>query len=224
MSSVRVLHVDDEPDIREVVEMSLGLDPDLAIKSCASGADALVASSDWPPDLILLDVMMPVMDGPTTLRRLREHPVTINTPVVFMTARAQAREIEQFVSLGAIGVIAKPFDPMTLARAVKGFVRPSKASLAALRETFLERARRDAAALAPYRTAFAPDSHSVPALEQVKTIAHSLSGAGGIFGFPRISELSAALAQASDAMLEGIGTASDVAGALDDLLAAIEAE
>jgi CheY-like chemotaxis protein len=224
MSAVRVLHVDDEPDIREVVEMSLGLDPELAIKSCASGADALTASNEWPPDLILLDVMMPVMDGPTTLRRLRQCPATVNTPVVFMTARAQAREIEQFVSLGAIGVIAKPFDPMTLARSVKGFVRPSNASLAAMRETFLERARRDAAALTPYHAALAPDSHSVPALEQVKAIAHSLAGAGGIFGFPKISELSGALAQAADAMLNGTGAASDVARTLDALLAAIEAE
>src|SRR4051794_399418 len=113
MHSLRVLHVDDEPDIREVVEMSLALDPDFMIRGCGSGADALTASDEWPPDLILLDVMMPVMDGPTTLKRLRERPKTAYTPVVFMTARAQAREIEQFVALGAAGVIPKPFDPMT---------------------------------------------------------------------------------------------------------------
>jgi CheY-like chemotaxis protein len=221
MSSLRVLHVDDESDIREVVEMSLALDPDFMIRSCGSGADALTASDDWPPDLILLDVMMPVMDGPTTLRRLRERPKTTYTPVVFMTARAQAREIEQFVALGAAGVIAKPFDPMTLAESVKNFVRPSKISLAALRHGFLDRARHDAAALAPYRAALAPDGHSVAALEQVKTIAHSLAGAGGIFGFPGISEKAAVLARVTDAMLDGTGGATDVAGALDDLLAEI---
>ena len=203
MSSLRVLHVDDEPDIREVVEMSLGLDPEFTIKSCASGADALSASDAWPPDLILLDVMMPVMDGPTTLKHLRERPETTHTPVVFMTARAQAREIELFVSLGAVGVIPKPFDPMTLAQSVKAYVRPSKASLAALRSGFLQRASSDAAALAPYRAALAPDGHSLPAVEQVKSIAHGLAGAGGIFGFPAISEKSAALARAADAMLEG---------------------
>jgi len=224
MSSVRVLHVDDEPDIREVVEMSLSLDPDLAIKSCASGADALAASNDWPPDLILLDVMMPVMDGPTTLKRLRESPRTATTPVVFMTARAQAREIEQFVSLGAAGVISKPFDPMTLAGSVKSLVCPTKAALAALRESFLERARRDAAALAPYRTALTPDSHSARALEQVKTIAHGLVGAGGVFGFPRISELSTALAHSVDGMLEGTGSPAAVQQGIDDLLAEIERE
>ena len=82
MSALRVLHVDDEPDIREVVEMSLGLDPDFSIKSCASGADALSASDAWHPDLILLDVMMPVMDGPATLKHLRERPETARTPEI----------------------------------------------------------------------------------------------------------------------------------------------
>ena len=224
MSSLRVLHVDDEPDIREVVEMSLGLDPELTVRSCASGPDALTTSAAWPPDLILLDVMMPVMDGPTTLKHLRERPVTTNTPVVFMTARAQAREIEAFVLLGAVGVIPKPFDPMTLAGAVRKFVRPSKASLAALRKGFLQRARNDAAALAPYRAALRPDAHSVPAIEQIKTIAHGLTGAGGIFGFPAISEKSAALARAAEAMLEGTGAAAEIERCLDDLLGEIERE
>jgi CheY-like chemotaxis protein len=224
MSALRVLHVDDEPDIREVVEMSLGLDPDFTIRSCASGADALSATDAWPPDLILLDVMMPVMDGPTTLRHLRERPRTTHTPVVFMTARAQTREIEMFVSLGAVGVIPKPFDPMTLAQSVKSFVRPSKASLAAMRSGFLQRAQSDAAALGPYRAALAPDGHSIPAVKQVKAIAHGLAGAGGIFGFPAISEKADTLARASDAMLAGIGAPSEVERALDELLVQIMRE
>jgi CheY-like chemotaxis protein len=224
MSSLRVLHVDDEPDIREVVEMSLGLDPEFVIRSCASGADALMTSAEWPPDLILLDVMMPVMDGPTTLRHLRQSPATTNTPVVFMTARAQPREIESFAALGAVGVIAKPFDPMTLAGAVRRFVRPPKAALATLRDGFLQRARSDAAALAPYRVALRPDAHSVPAIEQIKAIAHGLAGAGGIFGFPAISDKSAALARAAEAMLEGTGGAAEVEQCLDKLLGEIERE
>lgn len=224
MSALRVLHVDDEPDIREVVEMSLGLDPDFTIKSCSSGADALSATDAWPPDLILLDVMMPVMDGPTTLKHLRERPRTTNTPVVFMTARAQTREIETFVSLGAVGVIPKPFDPMTLAQSVKRFVRPSNSSLAALRSGFLRRTHSDAAALGPCRAALAPDGHSIPAVEQVRSIAHGLAGAGGIFGFPVISEKSGTLARAADAMLAGTGAPSDVERALDELLVQIAQE
>jgi len=114
MGSIRILHVDDEPDIRQVVQISLGLDPDFSVRSCASGRDALAVTADWSPDLVLLDVMMPDMDGPTTLAHLRERPATVEVPIVFMTARAQSSDIEHFMSLCAAGVIAKPFDPMTL--------------------------------------------------------------------------------------------------------------
>jgi CheY-like chemotaxis protein len=221
MTAIRVLHVDDDPDIRVVVEMSLGLDPDLAVRSCASGADALTMTGEWPPDLILLDVMMPEMDGPTTLEHLRERSATGTTPVVFMTARAQTREIEQFVSLGAAGVIPKPFDPMTLAKSVKAFVQPARA-VTAMRGNFLERARRDAAALDPYHAALTNDDRSGHALEQVKNIAHGLAGAGGIFGFPEISDRSADLVRTADAMLHGTGSASEVERALDSLLAEID--
>ena len=125
-----MLHVDDEPDIREVVELAFGLDPVFETRSCESGAEALALSLEWPPDLILLDVMMPVMDGPGTLERLRENPLTSAIPVIFMTARAQSRELDHFRSLGAIGVIAKPFDPMTLAGAVRAQLRDFDASRA----------------------------------------------------------------------------------------------
>jgi len=130
MNAYRLLHVEDEPDIREVVEMSLALDPAIVLKSCASGADALVAAASWEPDVILMDVMMPVMDGAETLTHLRKDARTAKIPVVFMTARAQAREIEHFISLGAAGVIPKPFDPMTLASAVRAFLPAPQAALA----------------------------------------------------------------------------------------------
>jgi len=125
MSGLRILHVDDEPDIRELVEISLGLDSELEVKSCSSGDDAITAAAEWSPDLILMDVMMPVMDGPQTLSHLREHAITAEIPVVFMTARAQARELAHFLSLGAAGVIPKPFDPMTLAGTLKQYLRTS---------------------------------------------------------------------------------------------------
>ncbi len=81
-----------------------------------------MAAAAWEPDVILMDVMMPVMDGPQTLTHLRADARTAKIPVVFMTARAQTREVEHFLSLGAAGVIAKPFDPMTLADAVRAFL------------------------------------------------------------------------------------------------------
>jgi CheY-like chemotaxis protein len=119
MSAIRILHVDDEPDIREVVDLSLALNPDFEVRACSSGAEAITAAAEWLPALILLDVMMPGMDGPATLVELHKGPKTSDIPVVFMTARAQAREVEHFISLGAQGVISKPFDPMTLADEVR---------------------------------------------------------------------------------------------------------
>lgn len=123
MARLRVLYIDDEPDIREVVELSLGLDPSLSVRSCASGKEALALAPDWAPDIILCDVVMPGMDGPATLSRMRQCPQIAGTPFVFMTSRAQAHEIEHFKSLGAAGIILKPFDPMTLAQAVRSHLQ-----------------------------------------------------------------------------------------------------
>jgi CheY-like chemotaxis protein len=119
MSTIRILHVDDEPDIREVVDISLGLNPEFEVRACSSGEDAIATAAEWSPILILLDVMMPGMDGPTTLEHLRKNPKTSGIAVLFMTARAQAREVEQISALGAQGFISKPFDPMTLAFVVR---------------------------------------------------------------------------------------------------------
>jgi len=127
MSTTRILHVDDEPDIRDIVDMSLGLDPDFEVRECASGSEAIAAAAEWSPQLILLDVMMPKMDGPATLAELRKNPRTAGIPVVFMTARAQTRELERFMSLGAQGVILKPFDPMKLAAEVQGHLQALRA-------------------------------------------------------------------------------------------------
>lgn len=119
MAGFRVLHVDDEPDIREIVELSLGLDPDLDVKCCGSASEAFATLAEWRPNLILLDVMMPVMDGPAMLLKIRNTPGLSDIPVVFLTARTQARDLEYFASLGAKGVIIKPFDVATLASEVR---------------------------------------------------------------------------------------------------------
>jgi CheY-like chemotaxis protein len=119
MNAYRVLHVEDEPDIRDVVKMSLALDAGLTVKSCNTGQDALVEATAWRPDVILTDVVMPGVDGPEMLALLRENSRTAGIPVVFMTARAQSSEVEHFLALGAAGVIAKPFDPLTLATSLR---------------------------------------------------------------------------------------------------------
>ena len=115
----RILYVDDESDIREVAQLSLELDPDFEVRTCASGQEAIAQAAAWRPDLILLDVMMPGMDGPTTFAYLRENVATAAIPVIFITARTQAAEVREFQALGARSVLAKPFDPMTLAERVR---------------------------------------------------------------------------------------------------------
>lgn len=108
----RILYVEDEADIRTVARMALEAVGGFEVIECASGAEALAAAPTARADLILLDVMMPGIDGPGTLQALRAIPQTASTPVIFMTAKVQAAEIAQYRALGALDVIAKPFDPM----------------------------------------------------------------------------------------------------------------
>jgi two-component system, OmpR family, response regulator len=115
----KILYVEDEPDIRTIAELALVNIGGFSVQVCASGHEALAAAPAFQPDLILLDIMMPDMDGPTTLIHLRQLPVTTTTPVIFMTAKVQAREIIDYLALDAIGVIPKPFDAMQLSAEVR---------------------------------------------------------------------------------------------------------
>ncbi|WP_338844963.1 response regulator [Massilia sp. W12] len=114
-----ILYVEDDPDIQFVAEIALAQVGGFDLKVCSSGHEAISAAANMKPDLILLDVMMPEMDGPTTLGELRKLDNTRNTPVIFMTAKVQAAEVSSYLALGAIAVINKPFDPMSLAETVR---------------------------------------------------------------------------------------------------------
>jgi CheY-like chemotaxis protein len=114
-----ILYVEDDGDIRTVAEIALVAVGGFELIICSSGKEALEKAASLVPDLLLLDVMMPEMDGPTTLEALRKVPNTANTPVIFMTAKVQASEVAYYKSLGALGVVAKPFDPMELAQQVR---------------------------------------------------------------------------------------------------------
>ncbi len=115
----RVLYVDDDPDIRMVVRLALETVGGLTVLVCGSGQEALEKADGFGPNLIVLDVLMPDMDGPTTLAALRQGAGTGETPVIFMTARAHKEEISRLKALGAIGVVPKPFDPMELSTTLK---------------------------------------------------------------------------------------------------------
>jgi len=110
----KVLLVDDEPHIRRIGELSLkGVGKWVAVLA-SSGGEALKIAETENPDLILLDVMMPGMDGPATLQQLRASETTARIPVIFMTAKVQKHEVDKYLAAGAVGVIPKPFDPMAL--------------------------------------------------------------------------------------------------------------
>jgi two-component system, OmpR family, response regulator len=115
----RILYVEDEPDIQAVARLALEMVGGYTVKICPSGEAALEQAAEFKPDIILLDVMMPGMDGPTTLAALRQQPELATTPVAFMTAKVQPHEIKHYKTLGALDVIAKPFDPMSLANQVR---------------------------------------------------------------------------------------------------------
>lgn len=114
----RILYVEDDPDIQTVAALALEVVGGFNVKVCSSGEQALEEAVPYAPDMILLDVMMPGMDGPSTLAALRKLPSLEKVPVAFMTAKVQPHEVDQLIALGAESVIAKPFDPMTLANQV----------------------------------------------------------------------------------------------------------
>ncbi|MDY7012735.1 MAG: response regulator [Cyanobacteriota bacterium] len=115
MAAKRILIIDDEADIREVAQLSLEISNDWEVLTAASGREGLQIAASEKPNAILLDVMMPDMDGPTTWQHLQENPATKDIPVIFLTAKVQATEQRRYAQLGITAVLTKPFDPVTLA-------------------------------------------------------------------------------------------------------------
>ena len=115
----RILYIEDEPDIQAVARLALEAVGGFTVEVCSSGEEAQAKGAAFAPDLILLDVMMPGMDGHTTLKALRAIAALSATPVIFMTAKVQANELAEYKAMGALDVIPKPFDPMTLAEQIK---------------------------------------------------------------------------------------------------------
>jgi DNA-binding response OmpR family regulator len=197
-----VVYVDDEPDIREIVQLALGLAQGLTVHTAQSGEDALTLARELRPDLVLLDVMMAGLDGPATLSRMRGDPDTAPIPVIFMTAKAMPKEVALLLEMGALGVIAKPFDPIRLATQVTSLWRGRPAELATLvevadhsglqrqvtivSERFLQRTRAEAARLHTLIEVMHPED--IAQIEELKNLAHRIRGSGSTFGFAAVSE------------------------------------
>jgi CheY-like chemotaxis protein len=198
-----VLFVDDDPDICSVVRATLRLVPGLNVQTADSGERAIDLAFEFRPDLVLMDVMMPGLDGPSTFKRLREITLLKNIPVIFITAKVLPAEIAQFLQLGAIGVIVKPFDPLKLygdlcmlwsnrsgtgqSSISCGGPSNAQAEMDSLTISFLQRAWADVINLAKLIERAKDGDRS--AFKEIERVSHSLHGAGAIFGFPRISEV-----------------------------------
>jgi two-component system OmpR family response regulator len=236
MSSFRVLVVDDEPDLRKVIERSLVRDPELAIRTSASGEAALQDAAAWSPDLILLDFMMPGMDGPSTLARLRQNASTAAIPVVFLTARARIEELDRLISAGAAGAIAKPFEPKALREAVRVYLdaagspsgttepeasRTFDGPLASEQAHYRSRLRSDAAKLRVFRTKLEADLSPDVDVGELRSIVHKLAGSAGIYGFGQVSRSASELEKAIAATSSGESRQAEIVVGLDNLLEGI---
>ncbi|MFI2364246.1 response regulator [Promicromonospora sp. NPDC019610] len=118
----RILVVDDDEAIREVVRTGLEVVAGWQVRVARNGEQAITLCGTDPPDAVLLDVMMPTMDGPTTFARLQDDPRTRSVPVILLTAKVQPVERRQYDDLGVAGVLAKPFDPLTLPDQIAGLL------------------------------------------------------------------------------------------------------
>jgi two-component system, OmpR family, response regulator len=221
-----VIYVDDDPDICEVVKTTLRMMADLRVYTAASGERAIHLALEVGPDLVLMDIMMPGLDGPSTLTQMRGHAALAHIPVIFMTAKLLPAEVACFLRLGAIGVIGKPFDPLTLCDELfalwgkAGMQRtqatrselPHQSILAktgSLCDTFLERTAEDVVLLEDMIARIRLGEHSL--LPEVERLAHRIHGAGSMFGFPQVSASGAAIERLAVANTPPPGSACDPA-------------
>jgi CheY-like chemotaxis protein len=220
VTTYRILHVDDDPLMREMVELALDLEPAFALMSAADGKEAVSMAPDWAPNLILCDVTMPDMDGTAVLAKLRNNQATAKTPFIFMTAHAEPDDVARLKTLGALAVIAKPFNPATLAETLRGHLRDAR--LASAGYDFSERLRCDTLALTAFRAKMHGRQNTSPMPEGLQSCAHKLAGAAGVFGLKNVSRSASALEESIISQSAGRGTPGKVESNLDALLACIE--
>ncbi|SMB84321.1 response regulator [Deinococcus hopiensis] len=198
----RVLLVEDDPDIQAIALIALEDIGGLQVQTCDTGFEALERFPGFAPDLVLLDVMMPGLSGPETLMALRRLPGADRVPVVFMTAKVQKGEVEEYLNLGAVGVIPKPFEPMTLADELRTLAqahgqqretedeRTFREQLLELKAEFSQELPGRVAAL---RRIWASIQRGEALPEALQREAHQLSGTAATFGHPHTAHLAVQL-------------------------------
>lgn len=196
-----LLLVEDDPDIANLVSLVLGDVAGYVVKACASAQEALEAAPSFRPDLILLDVMMPGADGVSTLKSLRRLQATCETPVVFMTAMAEPGDLARYDALGCLGVIPKPFDPLTLAdtlealwgRRAEGRRKPCRSEFEELRRAYVGELPSRIGAMQAAAEAIASHGWNRETVESLYHETHRLAGSSGLYRMSRLSRSAAIL-------------------------------
>jgi two-component system, OmpR family, response regulator len=193
----RILLLEDDPDIQEVTTVLLSGIESFEVQAYGTAVEGLAAAPAFDPDLILLDVMMPGLDGQGAFMAFRQMPATAATPVIFMTACVEPRNILEYRSLGSLGVIPKPFDPDTLAQTIQGmWDRYQNARLKEARREDLANLRRMYAADLPERLraieaaadSLRDNGWDGQVAASLYDMVHRLAGSAAIYGFPAVSE------------------------------------
>jgi two-component system OmpR family response regulator len=184
----RILLVDDDPDIGVLVSQALGQAEGCTVQVCGSSIDALERARTFPPDLILLDVMMPGMDGPQTLEALRANEATASIPVIFMSAAVDRHDAPHYRKLGAMGVIPKPFDPALLSATLTGIcggqpIPPAyPRNFHDLRGAYESELPERTDAMVALAAALVAGGWHEPTVESLMQMAHRLAGSAGLYG------------------------------------------
>jgi two-component system OmpR family response regulator len=198
----RVLVVDDEPDILAVIRITLRTRGGFEVEVCQSGEEAVETARRFAPDLVLLDVMMPGMDGPTTLRALRDDPETAPIPIVFLTAKTTGHDTDSYLDLGAAAVIAKPFDQRTLVDELERIARQAASATAEetdpeLLELLDTYEQALPAKVREIRELWARlgSAHDADTARILYRRVHNLAGTAATFGHPVLSDAARRLEQ-----------------------------
>jgi CheY-like chemotaxis protein len=195
----RILCVEDDPDIGVVITRTLEAIGGFTVLLCASATEAIEKAAPFGPDLMLLDVMLPGMDGPSLLQALRAQPALAAKPVVFLTAKAEPAVVASLLSAGALDVVVKPFDPMTLPARLRqtwetttgtapddtaGYAEP----IEALHRNFVAGLPQRLSAIETALEALRSPGPDAEKLATLRRLVHSLAGAAGTFGLDRVGE------------------------------------
>ncbi len=227
----KALVVDDDADVRTIAQLALSVDGTVEVAACGDGESAVAIAAEFLPDVILLDVMMPNLDGPTTLARIRAIESLAKVPIIFLTAHAMPAEIQHLLSLDAAAVLAKPFEPMGLLPKVRAICQsaeraPESATTfsRSLAPNLRQRLIRDAAELTNLarQWAAALPEELEPIIAAAAHNTHKLHGAAAILGAPDIGAAAGRVNAALKALIRGEHDESQVLPAVRGLIELLE--